>query len=84
LPDLSLKLSQREVLDFSGEVQKFSGEVHTSLQNPAMCISKHLFTSKLQRRKFGLLIQIRFLNKYFQSYKQAVGKFALNFSLTKS
>jgi hypothetical protein len=41
--DLSLKLSQREVHDFSGEVQKFSGEVQkfsgetrTSPQNPAM------------------------------------------------
>jgi acyl-CoA synthetase (NDP forming) len=44
--DLSLKLSQEEVHDFSGEAQKFSGEVqndlrgctppHTSPQNPAM------------------------------------------------
>jgi hypothetical protein len=47
--DLSLKFSQREVHDFSGEMQKISEEVqydlrggahcapfHTSLQNPAM------------------------------------------------
>ena len=26
--------------DFSGEVQKFSGEVHTSPQNPAMMRTK--------------------------------------------
>jgi hypothetical protein len=31
----------------------------------------------LQRRKL-LLIQTRFLKKYFQIYKQGVGKFALN------
>ena len=42
--DLSLKLSQGEVHDFSGEVQKLSGKVQndlrggarTSPQNPAM------------------------------------------------
>jgi hypothetical protein len=36
-----------------------------------------LFISKLQRRKLSL-IQTRSLKKYFQIYKQAVGKFALN------
>jgi hypothetical protein len=30
--DLSMKLSQREVHDFSGEVQKFSGEVQNDLR----------------------------------------------------
>ena len=45
--DLSLKLSQGEVDDFSGEVQNsqgrcktISGEVHTSPQNPAMLCSR--------------------------------------------
>jgi hypothetical protein len=33
--DLSLKLSQREVHDISGEVQKFSGEVRTSPHLPS-------------------------------------------------
>jgi hypothetical protein len=37
--------------------------------------------SKLQRRKL-LLTQTRFLKKYFQIYKEAVGKFALNFRST--
>jgi hypothetical protein len=40
----------------------------------APCMSACLFISKLQRRKL-LLIQ----KKYFQIYKQVVGKFALNF-----
>jgi hypothetical protein len=42
---------------------------------------KYLNTQKLHKRKL-LLIQTRFLKKYFQIYKQAVGKFALNFKLT--
>jgi hypothetical protein len=37
----------------------------------------YLFVSKLQKRKPSL-IHTRFLKQYFQVYKQAVGKFALN------
>jgi hypothetical protein len=37
-----MKLSQGEVHDFSVEVQKFSGEVCTSPQNPAM-VKKDVF-----------------------------------------
>ena len=29
------------------------------------------------------MIQVRFLKKYFQVYKQAAGKYALNFMLTQ-
>jgi hypothetical protein len=58
------------------------------VQNLICCFSFHisarLFISKLQRRK-PLLIQTRSLNNYIfpNLYKQAVGKFALNFRLTK-
>jgi hypothetical protein len=44
-------------------------------------VSARLFISKLQRSKL-LSIQTRFLKKHFQTYKQAVRKFALNFRLT--
>jgi hypothetical protein len=47
----------------------------------SLCISASLFISKLQRTQLQL-IQTRFLKTYFQMYKQAVGKFALNFRLT--
>ena len=38
--DLSLKLSQGEVHDFSGEVKKFSGEVQNDLRGGAHLPSK--------------------------------------------
>jgi hypothetical protein len=41
--DLSLKLSQEEVHDISGEVQKFVGEVRISLHLPSK--SGHAFCS---------------------------------------
>jgi hypothetical protein len=47
----------------------------------SFCISARLFISKRQRRKH-LLIRKRFVKKYFQVYKQAVGKFGLNLRLT--
>ena len=47
----------------------------------SLCISAHLFVSKLQRRKLSF-VQTIFLKKYFQVHSQAVGKFALNFRLT--
>jgi hypothetical protein len=45
--DLSLKLSQGEVHDFSREVQKFLGEVQNDLKGGA-----HLLTSPLKIRYF--------------------------------
>ena len=47
----------------------------------SLCISARPFVSKLQKRKL-LLVWTRFLKKYFQVYKQTVGKFALNLKLT--
>jgi hypothetical protein len=45
--DLSLKLSQKEVHDFSGEVQKFSGEVQNDLRGGA-----HFLTDFTTSRAF--------------------------------
>ena len=47
----------------------------------SLSIFARLFISKLQRSKL-LSIQTRSLKKYFQIYRQAVRKFALNFRLT--
>ena len=41
----------------------------------------HPFHSKLVKRK-PQSVQVRFMGIYFQVYKQALGKFALNFELT--
>ena len=44
------------------------------------CTSVHFKTSD---KKTDLLIHTRSLKKYFQIYKQVIGKFALNFRLTQ-
>ena len=55
-------------------------KISTNPCYPGLCISTRLFISKLQRRKL-LSIQTRSLKKYFQIFRQAVRKFALNFRL---
>ena len=47
----------------------------------SLCISAWPFISKLPRRKL-LLIQARFVKKYFQIYERAVRKITFNFRLT--
>jgi hypothetical protein len=61
--DLSLKLSQGEVHDFSGEVKKFSGEVQNDLRGGAHLPSKsghvrnHTVTSVNRKDLFIILYQ---------------------------
>jgi hypothetical protein len=61
----ALKLSQEEVHDFSGEVQKFAGEVRTSPQNPALGSAKNvppLWLIVIKKLKI-YLIQIKFIER---------------------
>ena len=54
---------------------RFSGSRFSTLFG---CISTHPFISKLTEPKL-VLIEIRFLKKYFQAYEQSAGKFPLNY-----